>query len=71
VYFDGHLNIVEVKKMKWMGNPSEDKDYSSLVLHVGTMEGADRLLKASLVNTSNGGCAYARSFYPSIQPARC
>jgi hypothetical protein len=67
----GRLNNVEAKKMRWLGNPSLDKKYSSLVLHVATKEEADRLLKDSLVNMPNGECAYTRSFYPSNQPAGC
>jgi len=67
----GRINGVEIKKMRWLGNPSVDKEYGSLIAHVGTKEEAGRLLKEIIVNMQNGECAYTRLFYPSIQPARC
>jgi len=65
------LNGVEVKKMRWLGNMSVDKEYGSMVLHVRTREEMDKLLKEMIVLMPNGETAFTRPFYPSVQPSRC
>ncbi|KFA80208.1 hypothetical protein S40288_09886 [Stachybotrys chartarum IBT 40288] len=67
----GQMNGVKVRKMRWLGTASVDKEYRSMVVYVDKKEEANRLLAKQTVEMANGECAFTRPFVQGLQPARC